>query len=320
MGVCICLCDPIDFDEQYDSIIEELFSKYGLIKNKTVFSSSNISALFGKNRREYVEFLQEFIIKLNQIKGLTINIVYTTLSPELLADGIKIYEETRGTPKTVKVPEFLRMISQYYPYLSAWIITKRVSLYKRQILLDNLQGDITQAWREITSNQKVTIYPNGDLVCREISAADICIRFLDEMLYLRRKSLRREDIESIFNDINVDIVTHYLGHEDIDKIKPLEKKSILTDKLFVEPMVYILKEQIMDKELEYLKGRHELMEKIEEYTHSINGGLKFIDYTQDYKFLQEGDHVICLGPRGKEQADYLNRLGYKLNIKMIEEL
>ena len=70
-------------------------------------------------------------------------------------------------------------------------------------------------------------------------------------------------------------------------------------------MVYILKEQLMEKELEYLKAKRELMEKIENYTHTIHGGLKFIDYTQDHKFIREGDHAICLGPRGKEQADYL---------------
>jgi hypothetical protein len=32
--------------------------------------------------------------------------------------------------------------------------------------------------------------------------------------------------------------------------------------------------------------------------------------------MREGDHSICLGPRGEEQTDYLNRLGYKITIKI----
>ena len=51
-------------------------------------------------------------------------------------------------------------------------------------------------------------------------------------------------------------------------------------------MVYILKEQLMEKELEYLKAKRELMEKIENYTHTdvtkINTA-KILTKTQDVK-------------------------------------
>ena len=76
----------------------------------------------------------------------------------------------------------------------------------------------------------------------------------------------------------------------------------------------------MEKELEYLKARPEIMMKIENYTYECHGGLKFIDYTQDYRYVRDGDHVIYLGPRGKEQADYLKRLGQQITAKSIEEL
>ena len=76
----------------------------------------------------------------------------------------------------------------------------------------------------------------------------------------------------------------------------------------------------MEKELEYLKARPKLMYRIENYAYANKGGLKFIDYTQDYRFLREGDHVIYLGPRGKEQADYLNRLDWNVVARSIEDL
>jgi hypothetical protein len=48
--------------------------------------------------------------------------------------------------------------------------------------------------------------------------------------------------------------------------------------------------------------------------------LELSEFTQDYRFLREGDHVIYLGPRGKEQADYLNRLDWNIVARSIEDL
>jgi hypothetical protein len=287
MGVCLCFSDPNYFDEVYDDIIGDLFEKNSLENYKKVYSSSNISFLFGKNRREYYDFIKDFVIELGKEQSININVVYTTLSTSELPDGIDIYGEGRSSIKNIPVPKFLRLLEQYYPYISSWIVTKRASFYGRLVYLDNIQGEYTKAWEELTTDQVVNIYPGGDLVCKEISAADICVRYVDDMLYLRHKSLRRDDIEEIFSEIDVDVITHYVGHEDLMNIKPINTRSVLSDKLFVSPMVYILKEQIMEKELEYLKARPKLMAKIEDYTYEKHGGLKFIDYTQDYKYIRE---------------------------------
>ena len=320
IGVALCYSDLIGFDSLYDEIVNELFEKYSLERYKNVFSSTDISRLFGKNRKEFIDFLENFVIKIITEGKLNLNVVYTTLSISELPDGVTLYGTERFPSKNIPVPEFLRLLSQYYPYICAWIVSKRAQFHGRLVYLDNIQGEVTNAWNELISSQVVSIFPSGDLVCKEVSASDLCVRYVDDMLYVKKRGLRREDIESIFDEIGIKVITHYVGHEDLDSIRPIEKRPILSEGLFASPMVYILKEQIMEKEMEYLKARPELMSKIENYAYENKGGLKFIDYTQDYRYLREGDHVIYLGPRGKEQADYFNRLGWNVVARSIEDL
>lgn len=320
MGVCLCFSNVLDYEEFYDELIEKLFEEYSLNNNKSVYSSSDISSRFGRYREDFLEFLKSFVQCISNDEDVRLNVVYTTLSTSQLPSGVPIYGSGRYPRKYIPVPQFLRLISQYYPYLCAWIVSKRAVFHGRNVALDNIQGEVTKAWQELTSDHIVNIYPSGDLVNREISSADLCVRYIDETLYTERKGLRRDDLEYIFDNDGVDGITHYLGHDELDDIRPIEKKSILSPDYIISPMVYILKEQIMEKEIEYLKARPDLMDAIAEYVHQVKGGFKFIDYTKDYKFLRDGDHLICLGPKGKEQAEYLQRLGWDITIVPIQQI
>lgn len=320
MGICLCFDDPLKFNTLYNEVKEELFKKHSLEGSKNVYSSTDISRKFGPNRKEFLEFLESFVTAILNDSSVRMNVVYTTLSTSELPQGVMLYGIGRYQRQYVPVPNFLSIISQYYPYLCAWIVSKRAGFKGKLLMLDNLHGEITQAWNELLSEQTIQVYPSGDLCSIPISAADLCVRFIDEKLYVMNSGLRRDDLEKIAEEIGVEYITHYLGHDELDNIRPLEKRSIPLEKYYVRPMIYILKEGILEKEIEYIRSRKDLMESIEKYVWAEKGGLKFIDYTKDYRLLRDGDHVICLGPRGREQAEYLRTLGWDLHIQSIDEI
>jgi len=308
IGVCLS-CDDIDqFNEKYLEIISTLLNEYSITGGKSIYSSMDIGRKFGVKRREYSEFMEKFASNIGKESCIKINFIYTTLSPSALPQGIVLYTGSNSTQKIIKVPQFLDLLSQYYPYICAWIITKRARFHGRLIVIDNIQGEITNAWEELTREHTVRIYPSGDLCNSMISASDLIVKYLDQKLLESKAFLRMGEIEKIFERYDINIISHYVGHDELDDIKPREKKSINLDEYLIRPMIYILKEGIIEKETEYIKSSIKLMEVIEKYVNTYKGGLKIIDYSQDYKFIRDRDHLIYLGDKGKEQAEYLKKL------------
>lgn len=77
-------------------------------------------------------------------------------------------------------------------------------------------------------------------------------------------------------------------------------------------MIYILKEQIIEKESKFIETSP-LWNKLLNFGCDMNSGIKFISYSEDYKNIRDGDYLIYLGDEGEKQAIYLKKLGYNIN-------
>ena len=311
-GGCVCFEDPASFARVYDQFFSTFFERKGIKREKNVYSASDISRVFGRDREGFVQFLESLVIKIGTDPNLVLNLVWTTLSVEKLSEGIRYYGVGRYAVKTVSPNKFLADLSQYYPYICAWIVSNRGKIYNTVVLLDDLRGEITTAWNELFENHAVWILPNGDLCDRTISAADLCIRYFDEKLYSIRGRLCEEDLLKICDSLNIKAHVHYVGHPELKFMVPVEQTSIPLHLCYKRPMIFVLKEQLMPSEVEYIRKKRELLVAIERYSSEIGSGYKFIDYSKDYRYLKDGDHLIYLGPRGKEQVEYLKGLGWSV--------
>lgn len=56
------------------------------------------------------------------------------------------------------------------------------------------------------------------------------------------------------------------------------------------------------------------------YASDLKGGLEYIDFSKDARKINEGDHLVYLGPNGERIAKYLEKLGYVVNISSIDEV
>ena len=321
IGACLCYANPAAFEKSYNDFFKSTFKKFKLKREKEVYSSRDISELFGPKRDEFLEFLESFVKTIGNDKTVTLNVVYTTLTLRLIPNGVPYYGRGRYATKYFPATKFLADLSQYYPYVCAWIVYKRANLTRMPIYLDNVQGQVTDAWNELVNNHTVWVLPNGDVCNPFISSADLCVRYFDDKLFQIRGSLRGSDLENVCKGIDLEAIMHYVGHDDLDQIRPIAKYPLPLHFCYKRPMIFVLKEQLMDKEIEYVRKRRKLMISLEKYACEVGSGFKFIEYSKDHKFLKDGDHVIYLGPRGKEQAEYFTKsLGWDLIVRSIHEL
>lgn len=313
LGACLSFRNPADFAKSYSDFFDDFFKKAKLSREKEVYSGSDLSRIFDRDRMGFLNLLESFIIRIGTDPNVVINMVYTTLSLSKLPNGVQYYGAGRTAVTTVNPNRFLDDLSQYYPYICAWKVSNECQLVNTVVLLDDHQGEITEAWNELFANHRIWIMPNGDLCNPAISAADICIRYFDEKLYSNRGGLNEIDMRTICDALKIDAHIYYVGHADLRFLVPIERRKIPHHICYKRPMIFILKEQLMPSEVEYIKRRRDILIAIERYSNKIGSGYKFIDYAKDHQYLRDGDHLIHLGPRGKEQADYLkDSLGWKI--------
>ena len=198
--------------------------------------------------------------------------------------------------------DFLNDLSNYYPYIVAWKLCKKVYLKDCNIWIDNFDnGEITYAWQEIVHHHKVKVVPKGDQCNALIAGADIVTRFFLDQIKEQKLGLRDDDIQKIANDFNINVAVHYIGNPDLNMIKPAKRIPIALNNFYKRPMCFIIKEDIIEKESSYIQ-RSEKMDMLFNFTSSINGGLKFIDYKTDYKNIRDGDFLVYIGEIGKNRA------------------
>lgn len=321
MGVCLTIQDKQELLRTYDEAMDEIFKDANATREKTSYSSHELSGIFGARRDAYVDALEYFVQQLGKLTTLKINFVYTVLNTLLLKDGVKYYGYGRSPVKIVTPLEFLDAIDSYYSYICAWKVTKSYKIMGTNVLLDHFKGNITSCWSELLAHHRVTVIPNGDLCNPIISSADLCVRYFDEMMYQEHMPLSENSINQILESKNIQNGNvFYVGNPDLPDITPMERSLIRLDHYYPRPMVFILKEGVMQSETEYVKTRRPLIMKIEKYASDHDTGYKFIDYAKDAELLKDGDIVISLGPRGKEQFDFLTGIGYKLTMVSIADL
>lgn len=321
MGVCLTLQDPDELMQVYDEGMNELCKRANVQREKKSYSSHELSEHFGSRRDDYLDALELFVKRLGKVSTLKINFVFTVLNTRLLSNGVRYFGYGRSPVKVVTALDFLDDLDSYYPYVCAWKVTKSYKITGTNVFLDNFKGYITPCWKELLERHTVKVVPNGDLCNPLISSADLCVRYFDERLYADNESLSERSLNQILESRKIDNGNvFYVGNPDLPEITPIENRLIRMDHHYPRPMMFILKEGVMDSETDYIKTRKPLKTKIERYAAKTQTGYKFIDYAKDHELLHDNDIVVSLGPRGKEQFEFLKGIGYKLTMVSIADL
>jgi hypothetical protein len=322
VAVCVAYSNGNAIRAKYDELLSAFFSDRGITKTKEVFNSVDISTVFGEDRGGFLAFLENFTREMAGLDGVHLNVTFSMINSKYLTnEKVRYYGAGRSTVKEVSVMKFIDDLSECYPYIGAWAVTNVAKISGTIVHLDDFQGSMTEAWTELKKQHYIQVYPNGDLCKREISAADMIVKYLDEKMWSGRSRVEEATFKKILSDVGIENSSvFYVGNPDLAKIVPLEPKSIPMRSLYRRPMVFLLKEGIMEHEKDFLERRPESMRVIQKFAASRDTGYKFIAYDKDYGLLQDRDIVIYLGPRGKEQCELLTTMGYSLETKSLTEL
>jgi hypothetical protein len=265
---------PDSLEKLYNDFIADLFSKHGVERGRQVYKSYDLrEKLPLMDTFQFVDTLKNFCTLLSDVDYLNIVIFYTTLNTRVLPTVI-YYGQGRTPQKTVNSLDFIDDLQQYYDYICSWKVSKVLQLKGCNILLDSFQGELTNAWDELTHFHDVEIFFKGDQCNPLIASTDFITRFIDESLALNRLKLLNTDIERIMDDCGIEQVKpYYIGHSDVNNIVPAEKKSIPRQNYLKRPSAFLLPENVLEKEKIWFE-KSTAYDKVLNFASKIGGGSK----------------------------------------------
>ena len=320
LGVTIATDEINKFSRFYDSFFDELCEEIQCSKTKGVFKSSELRAFFEYDEKSWMKFLIKFAEKISSLDYIKVNVVYSVFDFKKLPE-VKFYGADR-VPTIIQKPEnLINHLSGYFSYLAPWKVCKECKLFNLDIYVDEFSGFETNAWEELRVHNKVIGVPNGDRCNRLISTADILCRFIDSILAQRKDRFDGNAIRNLFSVFKLsNFGDFYIGHLDIKNIVPKNKKNVFLSQVYNKPTIFVLKENIIPKEAEFIYANQPFIEKLSNFATKNNTGFKVIDYNYDSKLISHGDILVYYGPNGEKQGELLQKMGWKVSIKDLSQL
>jgi hypothetical protein len=254
------------------------------------------------------------------IKNLSIVISYTTFNTQKLPT-VNYYGRSRTPTKVVSTVNFIKDLSNYYNYISAWKVQKVLSLKKCNIFLDSFEGEITNSWNELVKNHSIKICVKGDQCNPLIASADVITRFFDEILASKWLRLDGEGFEELFQEYGKDeVFLYYIGQSDLPDIVPAVDRPIPIYKYLRQPSVFLLPEGIIKNEKDWFE-KSAMYDKVLNFASEIGGGLKRIKLEDDHNYIRHNptSYLIYQGDKGLPVAEYITKL-YPIKIMGLNDI
>jgi hypothetical protein len=321
LGVVVNPYKPAEFDEYYDTVLQELLRDFELKTKRSVLNSKDIGDLLAPSQPKYMTFCLNFARKMWDAPDTKITYVVTRINPNALVGDKKIivHGEYGSATKAISIPEFLDLIEPYYNVLATWHVLRRTGLKGAYCALDGTDVIANcEAWRELSNAQHAKIIYNGDRTIPAISTADILLRSMDFFLQQRKEildeSLLRKIVTLGVNKPN--LFFEYLGNPDIQRIKPLSKRYLdLRDlREYVQhPIIFVSAGGIPGQSVlfEGTPGFHEVMR----IASGMGAGVRFFDPARDKLIIGRGereDYFVCLNDLARSQFQALESAGINL--------
>jgi hypothetical protein len=311
------------FKDNYDKSMDKFFDKNHLTRQKKVYCSSQLAALFydklGLGHEEYKEALEKLVN--NLVKDVNVTVFHASCNTRRCPQvNVFLEEAIMGKMQQVPTMEFLRdWLSQYYVYISAWKLTKCLNSSNcKNILLDGFKGPISYAWNELVQNHRVEVVNLGDECNAYVSTADLVARYVNEAL--GSSKLTQENIEQL-NISAKGFHVHYCFQTDLRNIVPIYEgaacktgRQINVPTYWRKPTVYILKEgsDVIKEDNDWLH-KSTFYNIVCDLAFQMDGCVKFFDKNEDKAFAPN-DKFVYYGSKGKEKAEQIKEIADGLGI------
>jgi len=231
IGIVVNPLSPTEFEKEYSTILDDLFSSFNLVRTREVYKAQDIGLMFSQRVDAFRSFCLNFARKILSLDNLKVAYCVTRMNKKYLDnEKVTIYGEYGTATQQVSVREFIGKIQPYYNVICAWFVANATKVPHGRFLLD---GEDTIApskcWNHLSSNHQVEIVFNGDRIEPCISTADILLRSLDFFLQQSKKFLDEDTIKSIILYDGIipakNKSFYYIGNPHLEQIKPISDRA-----------------------------------------------------------------------------------------------
>lgn len=335
IGVSISVFNEENFKGKYEEILQRLFTQFGLTKEKMTYKSAEIFSLFYGKPWAAQKLLFDFSYEILSLKGLRINIFYTTFDSKPLASraiarsgdvkpdvALENSADAKIVPifgrdsalELISVRDFVNKVDPYYPVICAWKLSEFTKMKGQHFLLDSVSGYISKAWEDLITGNDIHIVTKGDQCNPYISCADLLLRGIERSL--EKKLLNHEAVSEVIlnlshKQLQAEVRYFWVTNPDIEMIRPIKKELIIVDYFAQHPVFCIFNEESVSKEKIEIENSP-MMKSIFNRAYELNGSVLF--YTQEYatRILRDNDFFVYYGENGELAYKRLRNLGYNL--------
>ncbi|MBU1196916.1 hypothetical protein KJ765_00230 [Candidatus Micrarchaeota archaeon] len=292
IGIGVSVSNYETFKTEYSRLWRDILDDRGLEYRRKVYSARDLLVLFPQ---------EKYSLEEDFLEGIRRNIIHTTFYFTQLPNSKRVY--SRGWLKNQPASEFMQRGLNQYPYWCAWKHHQSESSPSHSPIafLDEFAGEETTAWNTLCHSSPRIFY-RGDNSNPLISTADVLLDFLDGKLRLRR--LTDNTIEAELSSAGLHGNSEYIGVPDLRYITPISRRIIDKAPFRARPTYFLLFEErpslINRKEWEQSRLYSRMMDFAIKEAFENNGCVKFYDWINDFKFLNNSDVFIWSGEKGRQ--------------------
>ena len=310
LGCGITVSKEEEFSSKYVMKLSELSSDYGIEKCCGAFSPAEYLQRISPAK---TISLSDKLLKSVQDLIESVYFSYVILPPK----DVPIVEVGGyGCPKkAINTFDFLRKLSVYFSYMTAWKYLGIESRTNERIIIDGFHGKRTPAWDDIIERTSPIIYPHGDECNPFISIADIIAFLTNKKLWDGHLRLTPQNIAQVWESYSFNTDTHFLDKKILSKIKWYSNKHIALSSHYARPIVFLT---VDDYKTEYLK-RLNIYAEATILARQKNGCVQGFDKAIDSPKIRDGDIFVYAGEESTKMARTIKDM-YEIEILPFKEL
>lgn len=296
LGCGITVSKEEEFSSVYIEKLRELSSSFKIEKCCGAFSPAEYFQKIGPGK---TISLSDQLLKSVQDLIESVYFSYVILPPkEVPTVEVGGYKCPK---KEIKTFDFLRNLSVYFSYMTAWKYLGIEGRQAEKIIIDGFHGKRTPAWDDITNKTSPIIYSHGDECNPFISVADVISFLTDKKLWDNYLHLTPENITQAWNGYSFNTDTHFLDKKILSKIKWYSNKHIDLSSLYARPIVFLRADGY---KMDHLKEL-DVYPEATILARQINGCLRGFDKKIDSPKVKDGDIFVYAGEESKKMAHTL---------------
>ncbi len=310
LGCGVRITKPKEFQALYIEKMHSLLKSFGISSVCGCLASSEFfpTAGYSKTYRASDELLKS-IQSLIDTVYISYMILPSATIPKVEVGGY------RCPKKEINTFDFLRTLSTYFSYITAWKYLGVEGRKSEQILIDGFRGKTTIAWEDIIGKTTPIVYPHGDECNVYISTADMVASLTDKKLYDNYLRLTPEDVTSVWKEYSFKVEVHFLDPNILHKIRWVDDEPIDVHRFFAKPTIFIKADGYKTDEIKKLA----VYPDATLLARKLNGCLQGFDKETDTEKIKDGDIFIYAGKDAEANATTLKDI-YDIQIMPFKEL